>query len=86
MTFSLETKEALTALDELVEPGERVPDVWEDLPLELRNWLKATLAGDREIQFEMGFAERVQAYLVVYRREKEGAGEDRDAGRRQGAG
>ena len=80
MTFSLETKEALTALDELVEPGQRVPDVWEDLPLELRNWLKATLAGDSEIQFEMGFAERVHAYLVVYRKENSADQQERSAG------
>lgn len=67
MTLSLETQEALSALDELLDPGQRVPDAWEDLPLELRNWLKATLAEDRDIQFEMGFARFVQAYLVVYR-------------------
>lgn len=70
MTLSLETQEALSALDELLDPGQRVPDAWEDLPLELRNWLKATLAEDRDIQFEMGFARFVQAYLVVYRQRR----------------
>lgn len=78
MTLSLETQEALSALDELLEPGQRVPDAWEDLPLELKNWLKATLAEDRDIHFEMGFARFVQAYLVVYRqRQSEEEGGER---------
>lgn len=85
MTFSLETREALSALDELLDRGERVPDVWQDLPLELRNWLKATLA-DGDIQFEQGFAERVHAYLVVYRKEQSEEDEGRGSGRRQGTG
>ena len=82
MTLSLETQEALTALDELLEPGQRVPDVWEDLPLELKNWLKATLAEDREIHFEMGFARFVQAYLVVYR-QRRSSDESEDKRRRE---
>lgn len=83
MTFGLETQEALSALDELLAPGERVPDAWDDLPLELKNWLKTTLAADREIHFEQGFAEFVQAYLVVYRQER--AAEDVEQRRRREA-
>jgi len=81
MTFGLETKEALSALDELLAPGERVPDAWDDLPVELKNWLEATLAADREIHFEQGFAEFVQAYLVVYRRENAEAERERSTDR-----
>lgn len=83
MTLSLETQEALSALDELLEPGQRVPDVWEDLPLELKNWLEATLAEDRQIHFEAGFARFVQAYLVVYRQRR--AKEENDEPRRREA-
>ena len=83
MTFGLETQEALSALDELLAPGERVPDVWDDLPLELKNWLRATLAADREIHFEHGFARFVQAYLVVYRQER--SAEDVEERRRREA-
>lgn len=84
MVFSPEAEDALAAVDERLGPGQRVPDAWTDLPLPLRKRLKETLAGERDIQFELGFAEFVHAYLVVFRQQREASGDD-GAERRDGS-
>lgn len=72
MRLSSDAQAVLEMVDERLEPGERVPDAWHDLPLPLRVRLKETLIGSRQVNFELGFAEFVHAYLVMYRRENGG--------------
>lgn len=72
MRVSPELAAALESIDEHLEPGERVPEKWDELPQELRDRLKTGLAGSPDVQFGRAFAEFVQAYLIAYRREEMG--------------
>lgn len=75
MRFSREMARALRSVDDHLEPGERVPDAWEELPERLRDQLKVSLAGSPTVHFEKAFAEFVHAHLMFYRRrETDGAG------------
>lgn len=75
MRLSSDVHAVLEMVDQRLEPGQRVPDAWHDLPLPLRIRLKETLIGSRQVNFELGFAEFVHAYLVMYRRQN-GSGDD----------
>ena len=84
MRLKSDQRAVLELVDDRLEPGQRVPDRWEDFPLPLRNRLKDALIGSREVDFELGFAEFVNAYLTVYRKSVNGG--DGAAGRRSEAG
>ena len=75
MRFSREMTRALRSVDDHLEPEERVPDAWDELPERLRDQLKVSLAGSPTVRFEKAFAEFVHAHLMFYRRhEMDGAG------------
>lgn len=59
---------ALRSVDDHLEPGERVPDAWEELPEQLRDRLKVGLAGSPTVRFEGAFAEFVHAHVMFCRR------------------
>lgn len=84
MRLRSDQRAVLEMVDDRLEPGQRVPERWEEFPLPLRNRLKDTLLGSRDIDFELGFAEFVNAYLTVYRKTKNGGsggqGRHREAG------
>lgn len=81
MRYSPEMARTLEEVNDHLEPGQRVPDAWEQLPLRLRDQLKVILAGSPTVEFEKAFAEFVHAHLMAFRRQ-EGDGTEA-AGRRR---
>lgn len=77
MRFSREMARALESVDDHLDPGERVPDRWDELPERLRDQLKASLAGSPVVRFEKAFAEFVHAHLMFFRRQETNGSRER---------